>query len=125
MTEKQQEAIAMLNEIFCTQSKEFQFQYKRNYFALLEFIMDNPEAAIMPYSIGYDGSLMPNKPESYRTASMPDYLVPVSEQHEGETMREQISEALDKCGGDRKKAAQLLGISDRTLYRRMNQYGLC
>jgi hypothetical protein len=37
MTEKQQEAIAMLNEMYCSQSKDYQFQYKRNYFALVEF----------------------------------------------------------------------------------------
>ena len=39
MTESQQEAIAMLNDMYCSQSKDYQFQYKRNYFALVEFIL--------------------------------------------------------------------------------------
>ena len=36
MTDKQQEAIAMLNDMYCSQSKDFQFRYKKNYFALVE-----------------------------------------------------------------------------------------
>jgi hypothetical protein len=39
MTESQQEAIAMLNDMYCSQSKDFQFLYKKNYFALVEFIL--------------------------------------------------------------------------------------
>lgn len=35
-----------------------------------------------------------------------------------------IEKALKRNGGNRKKAAQELGISDRTLYRRIKQYGL-
>lgn len=35
-----------------------------------------------------------------------------------------ISRALEKANGNRKKAAAALGISDRTLYRRIKQYGL-
>ena len=38
--------------------------------------------------------------------------------------RKMVVEALDKNGGNRKKAARDLGISDRTLYRRIRQYGL-
>ena len=38
--------------------------------------------------------------------------------------RQMVERALDKNGGNRKKAAQELGISDRTLYRRIKQYGL-
>ena len=38
--------------------------------------------------------------------------------------RQMLIKALDKNGGNRKKAAQELGISDRTLYRRIKQYGL-
>lgn len=35
-----------------------------------------------------------------------------------------LEKALERNGGNRKKAAQELGISDRTLYRRLKQFGL-
>ena len=38
--------------------------------------------------------------------------------------RQMIEKALERNGGNRKKAAQELGISDHTLYRRIKQYGL-
>ena len=38
--------------------------------------------------------------------------------------RELISQTLEHTGGDRKEAARLLGISERTLYRKIKQYGL-
>ena len=38
--------------------------------------------------------------------------------------RQMLEKALERNGGNRKKAAQELGISDRTLYRRLKQYGL-
>jgi transcriptional regulator with PAS, ATPase and Fis domain len=38
--------------------------------------------------------------------------------------RQALEKALQRNGGNRKKAAMELGISDRTLYRRLKQYGL-
>ena len=38
--------------------------------------------------------------------------------------RQVVEKALERNKGNRKKAAQELGISDRTLYRRIKQYGL-
>ena len=38
--------------------------------------------------------------------------------------RQMLEKALERNNGNRKKAAQELGISDRTLYRRLKQYGL-
>ena len=38
--------------------------------------------------------------------------------------RQMVEKALERNGGNRKKAAQELGISDRTLYRRIKQYSL-
>ncbi len=38
--------------------------------------------------------------------------------------RQMVEKALERNGGNRKKAAQELGISDRTLYRKIKQYGL-
>ena len=39
--------------------------------------------------------------------------------------RQTVVKALEKNGGNRKEAARQLGISTRTLYRRIKQYGLC
>ena len=38
--------------------------------------------------------------------------------------RQMVERALERNGGNRKKAAAELGISDRTLYRRIREYGL-
>jgi DNA-binding NtrC family response regulator len=38
--------------------------------------------------------------------------------------RQMVEKALSKAKGNRKKAANALGISDRTLYRKIKQYGL-
>ena len=38
--------------------------------------------------------------------------------------KQMLEKALERNKGNRKKAAQELGISDRTLYRRLKQYGL-
>ena len=38
--------------------------------------------------------------------------------------KQMLAKALERNNGNRKKAAQELGISDRTLYRRLKQYGL-
>lgn len=38
--------------------------------------------------------------------------------------RHMLEKALEKNGGNRRKAAQELGISERTLFRRIKQYGL-
>ncbi len=56
-----------------------------------------------------------------------EYVEPVKE-HENLNLdawsRQALEKALDRNGGNRKKAARELGISDRTLYRRLKQYGL-
>ena len=42
-----------------------------------------------------------------------------------ETIEKQmLIKALERNNGNRKKAAEELGYSDRTLYRRLKQYGL-
>ncbi len=54
----------------------------------------------------------------------------VEEINEPETLNlndlgcQMLEKALERNNGNRKKAAQELGISDRTLYRRLKQYGL-
>jgi len=41
-----------------------------------------------------------------------------------EANRETIIQALEQCHGNRKMAANQLGISERTLYRKIKEYGL-
>jgi len=41
-----------------------------------------------------------------------------------ETERERVIEALRRSNGNRSKAARLLGIGERTLYRKIREYGL-
>ena len=41
-----------------------------------------------------------------------------------ETERETITRALDRNSGKRKKTAEELNISERTLYRKIKAYGL-
>jgi len=60
-------------------------------------------------------------------AEAEEYVEP---EHEPESLnlndlsRQMLEKALERNGGNRKKAAKELGISDRTLYRRLKQYGL-
>ena len=42
----------------------------------------------------------------------------------GELTKQMLERALERNNGNRKMAAKELGISDRTLYRRLKQYGL-
>lgn len=42
----------------------------------------------------------------------------------GDLGRHMVEKALERSDGNRKKAAEELGISDRTLYRRIKKYGL-
>ena len=75
-------------------------------------------------------------PATQRTASFSQHTSPnvedavAEEISEPETLnlsdlgRQMIEKALDRNGGNRKKAALELGISDRTLYRKIKQYGL-
>ena len=60
-------------------------------------------------------------------AEAEEYIEP---EHEPENLnlndlgKQMLEKALERNHGNRKKAAQELGISDRTLYRRLKQYGL-
>ena len=63
--------------------------------------------------------------EDYAVAE--EYVEPEKEVENlnlGDLSRQMLEKALERNGGNRKKAALELGISDRTLYRRLKQYGL-
>jgi DNA-binding NtrC family response regulator len=56
-----------------------------------------------------------------------EYVEPTTEQENlnlNDLSRQMLEKALERNNGNRKKAAQELGISDRTLYRRLKQYGM-
>ena len=60
-------------------------------------------------------------------AEAEEYIEPTNGQESlnlNELSRQMLEKALDRNNGNRKKAAQELGISDRTLYRRLKQYGM-
>ncbi len=66
------------------------------------------------------------KPEA-EEAEAEEYIEPQKEQENLNLTvlgRQMIEKALDRNGGNRKKAAKELGISDRTLYRKIKQFGL-
>ena len=56
-----------------------------------------------------------------------EYIEPEREQENlnlNDISKTLLEKALERNHGNRKKAAMELGISDRTLYRRLKQYGL-
>jgi transcriptional regulator of acetoin/glycerol metabolism len=57
-------------------------------------------------------------PENVRHPSLAKEIAP------GGDERQRIVEALDRCGGNQTRAAELLGISRRTLVTRLGQFGL-
>lgn len=69
----------------------------------------------------------PQSKQQAEDAIAEEYVEP---EHEAECLnlndlsRQMLEKALERNDGNRKKAAQELGISDRTLYRRIKQYGL-
>ncbi len=64
-------------------------------------------------------------PAPLEDAVAEEYIEPEQENlNLNDLSRQMLEKALERNNGNRKKAAQELGISDRTLYRRLKQYGL-
>jgi DNA-binding NtrC family response regulator len=75
------------------------------------------------------GAYSPGEPEregDYEGVAEPDRGVIVFEP--GMTIedmeRQAIQAALSEVGGNRRRAADMLGIGERTLYRKISKYGL-
>ena len=72
-------------------------------------------------------SSITQQPTALEDAMAEEYIEP---EHEPENLnlsalgKTMLEKALERNNGNRRKAAQELGISDRTLYRRLKQYGL-
>ena len=77
-------------------------------------------------------SLAPIRPvqpiqPAFEDAEAEEYIEPEKELESlnlNDLGKQMLEKALERNHGNRKKAAQELGISDRTLYRRLKQYGL-
>jgi len=70
-------------------------------------------------------SPIPPMSTALEDAEAEEYVEPEPENlNVNDWSRQALEKALDRNGGNRKKAALELGISDRTLYRRLKQYGL-
>ncbi len=62
-------------------------------------------------------------PSAHETVEAEEIL-PESTASISELEKEAIQRALEKTGGNRKEAADILGFSERTLYRKIKEYGL-
>ena len=72
-------------------------------------------------------SPIPTITPTMEDAEAEEYIEPTPEQENlnlNDLNRQMLEKALERHNGNRKKAAQELGISDRTLYRRLKQYGM-
>ena len=98
----------------------------------LEEVQSSPHAAsqlapinpISPISQSI-GAIAPL--EAAEEAIAEEYVEPEKEPENlnlNDLSKQMLEKALERNNGNRKKAAQELGISDRTLYRRLKQYGL-
>ena len=83
--------------------------------------LPTPPPATSPYGVAPAAY---NEPED---AIAEEYVEPEKEPENlnlDDLSKQMLEKALNRNNGNRKKAAQELGISDRTLYRRLKQYGL-
>jgi transcriptional regulator with PAS, ATPase and Fis domain len=87
---------------------------------IVKAILDLKQEVDRLKSIVGDGAAKPAEPQLPEPEEVewqePEPERPLSIQ---ETEKENIAKALEKFGGNRKLAAQALGISERTLYRRL------
>ena len=87
-----------------------------------------PVASSAPLPTTQLAPIQPIQPISHSSledAEAEEYVEPEPENlNVNDWSRQALEKALNRNGGNRKKAAQEMGISDRTLYRRLKQYGL-
>ena len=91
----------------------------------MEDVKTNPTSPIQP--IHQIQPITSIQQPMLEDAEAEEYIEPTPEQENlnlNDLSRQMLEKALERNNGNRKKAAQELGISDRTLYRRLKQYGL-
>jgi len=90
----------------------------------LDDLQSNPNTIIAPAAHSTVPSI---EAPTLEDAVAEEYIEPTPEQENlnlNDLGRQMLVKALERNNGNRSKAAQELGISDRTLYRRLKQYGL-
>jgi DNA-binding NtrC family response regulator len=80
------------------------------------------------FDLHAQGKVQPCQPHSLKekavdtAAAQPAAQAPAASLHDVEAQH--IAELLERHAGSRRKVAQVLGISERTLYRKLKRYGL-
>ena len=77
-----------------------------------------------PAIVNQPSTLAPVASSNYEEAEAEEIAIEPESLNLSDLGRQMVEKALERNGGNRKKAALELGISDRTLYRRIKQYGL-
>lgn len=81
-------------------------------------------ASTHPAIVHHPTAITPATPGNVEEAEAEEISIEPESLNLNDLGRQMVEKALERNGGNRKKAAQELGISDRTLYRRIKQYGL-
>ena len=92
----------------------------------IEDVRTVPASSLAPINPIVPINPIPSSPP-LEDADAEEYIEPTPEQENlnlNDMGRQMLVKALERNNGNRSKAAQELGISDRTLYRRLKQYGL-
>jgi len=91
----------------------------------IEDVKATPVSAITPIQPIHPIQSVQTVSPVLEEAEAEEYVEPEQENlNLNDLSRQMLEKALERNNGNRKKAAQELGISDRTLYRRLKQYGM-